>query len=55
VAWATSSGNSPIVFVEPGDSGATFALPAYRRLLGNALAWVASTDARAWASSRRLD
>jgi uncharacterized protein len=55
VAWATSAGRSPIVFVEPGDNGATFALPAYRRLVANALAWVASADARIWAVSRRLD
>jgi type 1 glutamine amidotransferase len=55
IAWATSAGNSPVVVLQPGDNAETFALPPYRRLLGNALAWVASAEARAWAASRRLD
>lgn len=49
LAWATTAGRSPLVYVQPGDSAATFALPAYRRLLANALAWVASGGARQWA------
>lgn len=55
IAWATSAGNSPIVVIQPGDSAATFALESYRRLVGNALQWVASPAARAWASTRSLD
>lgn len=53
VAWATSAGASPIVYLQPGDSAATFALPGYRRLVANALQWVASPAARAWARARR--
>ena len=30
------------MYVQPGDSAATFALEPYRRLLANTLAWVAS-------------
>lgn len=52
VAWATSAGASPIVYVQPGDSGRTFAVPGYRRLIANALAWVSSDEAHAWARSR---
>jgi type 1 glutamine amidotransferase len=52
IAWATSAGASPIVYVQPGDSGRTFAVPAYRRLIANALAWVSSDEAHAWARSR---
>lgn len=52
VAWATSAGPSPVVYVQPGDSAATFAVPGYRRLVGNAVDWVASDDARAWALTR---
>ena len=49
IAWAKVAGRSPIVYVQPGDGPATFAAPPFRRLLGNALAWVASPDAAAWA------
>lgn len=52
VAWATSAGASPVVYVQPGDSGATFGLPGYRQLIGNAVDWVASPPARAWARAR---
>lgn len=52
VAWATSAGPSPIVVVQPGDSSATFGVPAYRRLVANALAWVGSPEAHTWAEAR---
>jgi len=51
VAWATAAGPSPVVYVQPGDSAATFVVPGYRQLLGNAVDWVASLDARVWASA----
>ncbi len=49
LAWASAASSSPVVYVQPGDSAATFAVPGYRRLIGNAVDWVASEDARAWA------
>jgi uncharacterized protein len=52
VAWATTAANSPVVYVQPGDSGATFGLPGYRQLIGGAVDWVASPEAAAWARSR---
>ena len=39
------------MYVQPGDSAATFALDDYRRVIANALAWVASADAREWAAA----
>jgi uncharacterized protein len=51
IAWATAAGNSPIVYIQPGDSAATFGLPMYRRLVANALAWVSSAEAHDWAQS----
>jgi type 1 glutamine amidotransferase len=51
IAWATVAGRSPVVYIQPGDSATTFALPQYRRLLANAIAWVASPAARQWAST----
>ncbi len=52
VAWAKPAGRSPVVYVQPGDGAATFADPNFRRLLGNALDWVASPPAHAWAQAR---
>ena len=40
VAWATTAGASPVVYVQPGDSGTTFGVPGYRTLIGNAVDWV---------------
>jgi len=50
IAWAKTAGRSPIVYVQPGDGASTFAAPQFRRLIGNALAWVASPAAAAWAN-----
>jgi uncharacterized protein len=51
IAWATVAERSPLVYVQPGDSAATFALDAYRALIANALVWVASADAHRWAAT----
>ena len=53
IGWAKSAGRSPVVYLQPGDGPGAFGHPGYRRLLGNALAWVASADAHAWASGHR--
>lgn len=52
IGWAKSAGNSPIVYLQPGDGPGTFAHPSFRRLLGNALDWVGSPAAREWAAER---
>jgi len=49
IAWARAAGNSPLVYVQPGDSAETFGLEPYRKLIGNALEWVGSTPAHDWA------
>lgn len=49
IAWAKVAGRSPVVYVQPGDGPDTFARPPYRRLLANALEWVASPAAHSWA------
>ncbi len=54
VGWVKSWGNSPIVYLQPGDDVAAYDCPAFRRLLENALRWVASEEAHAWARSGRL-
>jgi hypothetical protein len=50
LGWVKRAGNSPVVYLQPGDNAATFAGETYRHLVGNALRWVASEDARAWAA-----
>jgi type 1 glutamine amidotransferase len=51
VAWGKSAGCSPVVYLQPGDGPQTFADETFRRLLGNALAWVSSPEAHAWAAN----
>ncbi len=51
IGWAKAAGNSPLVYLQPGDSAATYADANYRTLLGNALRWVTSEPAREWARS----
>jgi hypothetical protein len=53
IAWAKAAGSSPVVYIQPGDGPDTFGRPVYRRLVGNALAWVSSAAARSWAAEHR--
>lgn len=53
VAWARRVGNSPIVYIQPGNDAATYAHPAFRRLLRNAIDWVSGPEAAAWARQPR--
>jgi uncharacterized protein len=57
IGWVTVAERSPVVYLQPGHGPETMRHPMYRRLLRNALAWVASPDAHAWASThpRPLD
>jgi hypothetical protein len=52
VAWAKHAGRSPVVYLQFGDGPVTYADPSYRRALANAIAWVASPEARDWAATR---
>ena len=49
IVWANRARASPVVASDVGDSPAAFGNPGFRRLIGNALRWVSSEDARAWA------
>lgn len=53
VAWANRAGNAPILAIQPGNDGATFANPAYRRLIAQAVGWLTSPEAAAWAREGR--
>ncbi len=49
VAWAKRAGRSPVVYLQPGDGPSAYGDPGWRRLVGNAIRWVASDQARSWA------
>ena len=49
VGWVKSYRNSPIVYLQCGDSKAAYDNPAFQTLLRNAIDWVSSDDAKAWA------
>ena len=51
LGWAKRALASPLVYLQPGDGPATYDDPHYRRLVENAIRWVASPDALAWARS----
>ena len=50
IGWAKAAGRSPVVYLQPGDGPDTLGNAAYRRLVGNALEWVSSPAAHAWAA-----
>ncbi|MGB1140114.1 MAG: ThuA domain-containing protein [Halioglobus sp.] len=52
VGWAKHYRNSPIVYLQCGDSAEAYANVHFRQLLHNAINWVSSTDAQEWAAAR---
>ena len=53
MVWSHSVQASPVVASDLGDGPSAYENPCFRRLLENALKWVASAEARAWAAERR--
>jgi uncharacterized protein len=51
VGWCKRARKAPLVYLQPGDGPATYADANYRRLIANAIRWVASPDAKAWAAA----
>ena len=49
IGWTKRAINSPLVYLQPGDGPETYANPAFRQILRNAIGWVASEAAHAWA------
>ncbi|NQW72614.1 MAG: ThuA domain-containing protein [Actinobacteria bacterium] len=46
MGWTTTAGISPVATLLMGDGPSTFTHPMFRTLLGNALDWVSSADAK---------
>jgi type 1 glutamine amidotransferase len=51
VAWTRAAGDSTLVYLQFGDGPATYADPAYRRALRNAIHWTAAQAPSAAAAS----
>jgi type 1 glutamine amidotransferase len=49
IGWVKRARKSPLVYLQPGDGPDTYADPNYRRLIENAIRWVCSDEALAWA------
>lgn len=54
VGWAKHAGKSPIVYLQFGDGPQTYADVSFRRVVRNAVRWVASDEAKAWAAQLAL-
>ena len=52
VGWVKHYKNSPIVYLQFGDASATYQNPNFGAVLENAIRWVASDEAKAWARAR---
>lgn len=50
IGWVKRARRSPLVYLQPGDDHVTYDDPNFRRLVENAIRWVASDAARAWAT-----
>ena len=52
VGWIKSYGNSPIVYLQGGDTPDAYNNEHFQRLVHNAVRWVSSEDAHLWARVR---
>ncbi|WP_225008153.1 MULTISPECIES: ThuA domain-containing protein [Novosphingobium] len=49
IGWVKPARNSPLVYLQPGDDEVTYQNAHYRRMVENALRWVVTPEAKAWA------
>jgi type 1 glutamine amidotransferase len=49
IGWVKTAGTSPIVYFQPGHGPSAYGNAGFRRVLANAIAWVASEEAHRWA------
>lgn len=50
IVWANAVRSSPVVVSDVGDGPLAFENPAYRQLISNAIHWLATSEAREWAT-----
>ena len=49
LGWVKTAGQSPLVYLQPGHGPTAYGNANYRRLVANAIRWVASPEAHEWA------
>jgi type 1 glutamine amidotransferase len=54
VGWVKTAGNSPIGYLQSGHGPAAYGNEGFRTLVSNAIAWVSSEEAHAWARKNPL-
>lgn len=52
IGWVKRARRSPLVYLQPGDDQVTYQNPVYKQLVENAIRWVASAEAKAWAATQ---
>jgi len=52
IGWVKHYANSPIVYLQCGDSPTAYTHPQFRQLVSNAIDWACSQQARAWVRTR---
>ena len=52
IGWVKTAGKSPVAYLQPGHGPSAYGNAGFRQLLSNAIGWVASVDAHAWAEAR---
>jgi len=53
VGWVKTAGTSPIVYLQSGHGPAAYGNAGFRRVLANAIGWVASEEAHTWAGDHK--
>ncbi len=53
IGWTKRAGNSPLVYLQPGDDDVTYDNPIYRRLVENAIRWVVAEGGKSASEARR--
>ena len=49
VGWVKHAGNSPIAYLQFGDGPGQYSEPLFRKIIGNAITWAASSESHDWA------
>jgi uncharacterized protein len=49
--WVKTAENTPVVYLQNGHGPTAWANPAFRKLMGNAITWAHSPEAKSWAKA----
>lgn len=54
-AWVKTAENSPIVYIQGGHNAVAWENPKFVQLMGNAIKWLSSDEAKSWARANPTD